>query len=646
VSYFLSDGNPTLSSERPKTGNGQSGNKTDVNLGDGIDTTEQAAWQKFLTDNQIYSHAIGVGPSAKAVYLAPIAYDGTTGTNTPPVVVSDLSQLEGVLTGTVGSGSTAGSLADAVKYGVDGGHLQSISVDGVTYNYDGKGTVAASTTGSTWSFDTTSSNLTVLTREGGTFAINLDTGAYTYTTAEGSRNTATQTVGYTVVDGDGDVAGSTITFNIEPGTATTASTASVSALPGTPGSDFSATAQQSLNVAARTLDVDRSQFYANTLALTAMLLVTGTLAAAGTADASDTISVNLRQGESVSLNSAAVASGAVSLSYAVGDGSYTALTGNAFTAAADGTYHLKVTHVDASAPAEAYQIGMTVDYSHAQATSPVVAAAAADDVQVAHASTVATDDHAAQTVTGSSGDDTLVAGDTGVVLQGGEGNDLLLPGAHTVVLDGGAGFDTVSYAAATSGVTVDLREGGTTGGWAAGETLTGIEQLIGSAHDDIFHANDSGMVLNGGAGNDQLFGGSGADTLIGGGGNDTLSGGAGADTFVWQAGDKGTDTVADFQLGTDTLDLGSLLGDAAKGSLENLLSFKVSGTGSSLVSTIDVSTTPGGDTVQSINLQHVNVAQAYNVSTDPSGAVVGLQNNSAIINGLLGDHSLKVDSTV
>jgi len=180
----------------------------------------------------------------------------------------------------------------------------------------------------------------------------------------------------------------------------------------------------------------------------------------------------------------------------------------------------------------------------------------------------------------------------------------------------------------------------------AGETLTGIEQLIGSAHDDVFHANDTGMVLNGGAGNDQLYGGSGADTLVGGTGNDVLTGGAGADTFVWQAGDKGTDTVTDFQLGTDTLDLGSLLGDAAKGSLESLLSFKVSGTGSSLVSTIDVSTTPGGDTVQSINLQHVNVAQAYNVSTDSSGAVVGLQNNSAIINGLLGDHSLKVDSTV
>lgn len=77
-----------------------------------------------------------------------------------------------------------------------------------------------------------------------------------------------------------------------------------------------------------------------------------------------------------------------------------------------------------------------------------------------------------------------------------------------------------------------------------------------------------------------------------------------------------------------------------------MLSFKVSGSGDSLVSTIDISATAGGAAVQSIELQHVNLAQAYNVSTDANGMVVGLQNNSAIINGLLGDHSLKVDSTV
>ena len=668
VSYFLSDGNPTLSDERPKTGNGQSGNKTDTALGDGIDTAEQTAWQSFLDANNIQSYAIGMGPSAKAVYLDPIAYNGTTGTDTAPVVVTDLSQLPSVLNGTVGSGSVSGSLTSAAKFGVDGGHLQSISVDGVTYSYDGKGAVTADGIAGTWSFDSTSNLLSVTTSHGGVLAINVSTGQYSYITAAGSNASSQENIGYTIVDNDGDTAGSTLTINVNPAT-TTATSANNSILVSNDwaaaGADFTASSPTSLAVAGRALAVERSQFYANSLVLTAALLVTGTLAHAGTADASDTLSVHLRQGETLTIDSAAVSSGAATLSYALDDGSYQAVTGNTLAAAADGTYHLKITNVDPSVASETYQLSLNVDYSQAQAAPVATQQAAVEDTPVSHATAAAVVEHAAeQAITGTSGDDTLTASDDGAVVQGGAGNDvlvsgqgadelhggagndLLLAGVHTVVLDGGDGFDTVSYAAATSAVTVDLRDGGTTGGWAAGETLTGIEHLIGSDYDDIFHAGDSGLVMNGGAGNDQLYGGSGADTLIGGAGNDTLTGGAGADTFVWQAGDTGTDTVADFQLGTDTLDLGALLGDAGKGDLEGLFSFKVTGSGSNVVSTIDISTAAGGAAVQSIDLQHVNLAQAYNVSTDANGLVVGLQNNSAIINGLLGDHSLKVDSTV
>jgi VCBS repeat-containing protein len=657
VSYFLSDGNPTLSDERPKTGNGQSGNKTDTALGDGIDGTEQAAWQAFLNTNQIQSYAIGMGPSAKAVYLDPIAYDGTTRTDTAPVVVTDLSQLPAVLNGTVSGGTVTGSLTSVAKFGADGGHVQGVSVDGVTYTFDGKAAVTASGTAGTWSFDSTTDLLTVATSHGGTFAINLETGQYRYDAAA-SKATAVEQIGYTLVDNDGDTASSTITVNVNTGdTVATNSLASVLDASNailvntglnTPGADFTATGATTLAVTGNSLEVQRSQFYANTLALTAALLITGTLATVHTADASDTVSVNLRQGETLNLDSAAVSSGAVTLSYAQDDGSYTALTGNTLTATSDATYHLKVTNADASATHESYELSLSLDYSGVQ-TTPVASTevATVDDTHATHASALTGAEHtSAQVVTGTEADDTLVAGQGADQLHGGAGNDLLLAGVHTVVLDGGEGFDTVSYAAATSAVTVDLRADGTTGGWAAGETLTGIEQLIGSDYNDIFHAGDSGLVMNGGKGDDQLFGGKGADTLIGGAGHDTLTGGAGADTFVWQAGDAGTDTVSDFQLGTDTLDLGALLGDAAKGSLEDLLSFKVTGSGSNLVSTIDISTTAGGAPVQSIDLQHVNVAQAYNVSTDANGMVVGLQNNSAIINGLLGDHSLKVEGTV
>ena len=48
--------------------------------------------------------------------------------------------------------------------------------------------------------------------------------------------------------------------------------------------------------------------------------------------------------------------------------------------------------------------------------------------------------------------------------------------------------------------------------------------------------------------------GDGADRVVGGTGNDDLTGGAAADTFAFSFGD-GFDTVADFEIGTDLIDL-------------------------------------------------------------------------------------------
>ena len=64
------------------------------------------------------------------------------------------------------------------------------------------------------------------------------------------------------------------------------------------------------------------------------------------------------------------------------------------------------------------------------------------------------------------------------------------------------------------------------------------------------------VTLTGGNGSDRLNGNSGDDLLDGNLGNDTLTGGGGADLFVLRAGD-GTDTIADFELGTDSLGLSS-----------------------------------------------------------------------------------------
>jgi len=63
-----------------------------------------------------------------------------------------------------------------------------------------------------------------------------------------------------------------------------------------------------------------------------------------------------------------------------------------------------------------------------------------------------------------------------------------------------------------------------------GDTLTGIENVTGSAFDDV------------------LVGSTLANILAGGGGNDTLTGGAGADIFVFDT-RFGRDTITDFGTG-------------------------------------------------------------------------------------------------
>jgi Ca2+-binding RTX toxin-like protein len=116
-------------------------------------------------------------------------------------------------------------------------------------------------------------------------------------------------------------------------------------------------------------------------------------------------------------------------------------------------------------------------------------------------------------------------------LTGGSGNDTLVGGAANDALDGGAGTgDTASYAASASAVAVSLQAGTGTGGDAQGDTLTNIENLIGSGLDDSLTGSSVDNVLDGGAGNDTLLAGSGNDALIGGAGNDTLNGGANTDT--------------------------------------------------------------------------------------------------------------------
>ena len=149
---------------------------------------------------------------------------------------------------------------------------------------------------------------------------------------------------------------------------------------------------------------------------------------------------------------------------------------------------------------------------------------------------------------GGSGNDTLIGNDVANTLTGGAGDDTLTGGAGADTLSGGAGTDTASYSGSSSGVTVNLATGSHSGGDAAGDTLSSIENVTGSSSADTLTGDSSANTLTGGAGSDTLTGGAGDDTFRGNRGDDILYGGAGDDALY---GDEGDDAA-----GNDYLDGG------------------------------------------------------------------------------------------
>ena len=128
-----------------------------------------------------------------------------------------------------------------------------------------------------------------------------------------------------------------------------------------------------------------------------------------------------------------------------------------------------------------------------------------------------------QNLIGSSHADALF-GDTLVnKLSGGDGNDTLTGGGGADTLDGGTGVNTAAYGNATAGLVVNLENLALNTGDAAGDVYVSIQNLSGSAHDDLLIGDAAANRLEGQGGNDTLIGGLGSDTLVGGGGDNTVS---------------------------------------------------------------------------------------------------------------------------
>jgi len=143
---------------------------------------------------------------------------------------------------------------------------------------------------------------------------------------------------------------------------------------------------------------------------------------------------------------------------------------------------------------------------------------------------------------GSGGDDLIDGGTGNDILGGGKGNDILYGRDGNDTMRGGED-DDIMY----GGLGDDIVGGG-----------KGDDVIFGGAGNDLLKGGPDNDKLYGGLGNDILRGSFGDDVIVGGEGNDRLWGGEGMDVFVFFD-NSGSDTIRDFELGLDRIDLGGIV---------------------------------------------------------------------------------------
>ncbi len=160
-------------------------------------------------------------------------------------------------------------------------------------------------------------------------------------------------------------------------------------------------------------------------------------------------------------------------------------------------------------------------------------------------------------IEGGSGNDTISGGNEGDDrIFGNAGNDVINSDRGNDFVSGGDGDDTIN--------------GGYTGnntlfGDAGNDTINGghdDDELHGGSGDDIMDGLLGDDIINGGEGNDVITGYGGDDTIDGGDGDDTINGGSGTNTLTGGAGKDvfaptkySNDTITDFDIDNDLIDL-------------------------------------------------------------------------------------------
>lgn len=147
---------------------------------------------------------------------------------------------------------------------------------------------------------------------------------------------------------------------------------------------------------------------------------------------------------------------------------------------------------------------------------------------------------------GEAGNDEIYGGADADQIYGGDGNDFNQGGSGDDIIEAGAGVDTVDYSNSENGAVVNIDEtnsyqhqqqpgifdlevnfaidpGIAKDGFGTKDTLINLENIFGSAHDDILIGNIGDNHIKGGSGNDLLVNSAGNDKLEGNDGIDIVS---------------------------------------------------------------------------------------------------------------------------
>jgi hypothetical protein len=229
--------------------------------------------------------------------------------------------------------------------------------------------------------------------------------------------------------------------------------------------------------------------------------------------------------------------------------------------------------------------------------------------------------------TGSGG---LAAGDTYTNIQdatGGSGNDTFVASAAANNFDGGTGgVDTVSYTSATAGVTANLQTGVGSAGFANGDTYTHIANLIGSGFADVLTGQAGGGST--------LTGGAGGDTLTGIGTNNTASYAGSAAVQVDLFYTDGTNTSGGHAAGDKLINIQNLVGSSNNDVFFASLDANVF-TGGGSNTTASATTGAGGDTVSYF---HSTSAVTVSLSANTASGGIAAGDSFSGITNLVGSN--------